>query len=438
MNSPWTRRAFLRGAGVALALPALPSLFATSARSDDAPPVRLIFWYVANGIHMPAWTPSTTGRDYDLPLILEPLAPIQHQVSVLTGLTNMAGRFSLPGDHARGTGCFLTCERPEHTADANIRNGISIDQVAAQATEGATPYPSIQLGLESGGSTGNCDSGYSCAYTRNISWADDRTPLPKMHDPRVVFDRLFGGMEEADPELAERRRALRLSVLDAVADDARRLQQRAGASDRQKLDQYLTGVRDVERRIESMDAGVCDVPGRPESGLDLPERALAMNDLMAMAVQCDLTRFVSYMFANGGSGRSHTWIDGASGNHHGISHHQNNPAEHRKLERINRWEVSVFADFLQRLQAMPEGEEGTVLDNTLVLFGSEISDGNRHNHDDLPVLLAGGGGGAVQPGHHRVYADEPIADLYLAMLQAVGVTRSAFGMDGTRPLSGLR
>jgi hypothetical protein len=436
MSRPWSRRAFLRGAGVTLALPLLPSLLPRAARSDDAPPVRLVFWYVANGIHMPAWRPTRTGEGYDLPTILEPLAGVQGHVSVLSGLTNLAGRFNLPGDHARGTGCFLTCERPELTSDATIRNGISVDQVAAQALGDATLFPSLQLGLESGGSTGNCDSGYSCAYTRNISWADAQTPLPKLHDPRVVFDRLFAGLEGADPEAAERRRALRLSVLDAVREDATRLQGRASAADRAKLDQYLTGVREVERRIEDFDPGVCAVPERPADG-DVPARAAAMNELMTVALQCDLTRFVSYMFANGGSGRSHTWIDGAAGNHHSISHHQNDPEQHARLVAINRWEVAVFADFIQRLADAEDAAGGRLIDNTLVVFGSEISDGNRHNHDDLPTLLAGAGGGAVRAGRHLDLRGEPVANLYLAMLRAVGVERATFGMDGTRALDGI-
>jgi hypothetical protein len=436
MSPAWTRRAFLRGAGVALALPLLPSLLPRAARSEDRPPVRLVFWYVANGIHMPAWRPTRTGEGYDLPLILAPLAPVQAHVSVLSGLTNLAGRFNVPGDHARGTGCFLTCERPLLTADANILNGISVDQVAAQAVGSATPYPSLQLGLEAGGSAGNCDSGYSCAYTRNISWADERTPLPKLHDPRVVFDRLFGGVEGSDPAESDRRRALRLSVLDAVAEDARALQGRASASDRAKLDQYLTGVREVERRVQEFDGAVCDAPQRPID-TDVPGRAAAMNGLMTAALQCDMTRFMSYMFANGGSGRSHTWIDGASGNHHGISHHQNEPGEHRKLEAINRWEVSMFADFIARLADVEEADGSRLIDNTLVYFSSEISDGNRHNHDDLPTLLAGAGGGAARPGRHLDLRGEPVANLFLSMLRAVGVERSSFGMDGTRPLSGL-
>lgn len=435
MSRPWSRRAFLRGAGVALALPFLPSLLPRAARGDDAPPVRLVFWYVANGIHMPAWRPTRLGEDYDLPLILEPLAAVQPDVSVISGLTNMAGRFNVPGDHARGTGCFLTCERPLHTADANIRNGISVDQVAAQELGHATLYPSLQLGLESGGSTGNCDSGYSCAYTRNISWADDVTPLPKLHDPRVVFDRLFGAMDGGDPAAIARRRELRLSVLDAVRADANVLSARASAADRTKLDQYLTGVREVERRIQDFDAAVCDTPERPDGGMDIPARALAMNGLMVAALQCDLTRFISYMFANGGSGRSHTWIPGASGNHHSISHHMNEPSEHRKLESINRWEVEVFADFIARLQAVEEPDGGRLIDRTLVYFSSEISDGNRHNHDDLPTLLAGAGGGAATPGRHLDLRGEPVANLFLAMLRAVGVERDQFGMDGTRPLT---
>lgn len=437
-RSNWSRRAILRGAGVSLALPLLPSLLPRAARAqDNTPPTRLVFWYVANGVHMPAWRPTRTGAGYDLPSSLVGLTPVQDKVSVLSGLANMSGSFNRPGDHARGTGCFITCERPEYTDNATHYNGISVDQVAAAERGGETLFPSLQLGLDGGSNSGSCDSGYGCAYVHSISWADATTPLPKVTDPRTTFDRLFSGLDGTDPADIERRRALRLSVLDAVSADATRLQRKMGATDRAKLDQYLTGVREVEKRVESLDDQVCSPPGRPERGLDVPERAAAMGALMAVALQCDLTRVISYMFANGGSGRSHTWL-GFSDNHHGLSHHQSDAAKQAKIAQINTWEVDVFASFLQRLEAIEEVDGSTLLDNTLVMFGSEISDGNRHNHDDLPVLLAGGGAAGIDQGRHLQFTGrEPIANLYLSMLDAFGAPQSSFGSDSTGPLAGL-
>ncbi|MEL6345422.1 MAG: DUF1552 domain-containing protein [Myxococcota bacterium] len=433
-----SRRALLRGAGATIALPFLPSLWSKSARADDTPPVRLLFWYVANGMHMQDFTPTGTGAEYDLPLILEPLASVQSHVSVLSGLSNMAGRDNRPGDHARGTGCFLTCETPKYTSSADIENGISVDQVAAQALGSETLFPSLQFGMSGGGSTGSCDSGYSCAYARNISWSGPNTPLPKIHDPKTAFDRLFSGLDTSiSREEVERRRALRLSVLDAVAADAQSLQGQLGRSDSQKLDEYLTGVRELELRVENLDEQVCLPPERPESGLSVPQEALIWNELMAVAFECDLTRVMTYMFANAGSGRSHTFLN-AAGNHHGISHHQGLESNYALLRIIDRWEIEMFADFIGRLATIEEANGSYLIDNSLVVLSSEISDGNRHNHDDLPVLFAGSGGGAHTPGRHLVYEDrEPIANLYLSMLDAFGAPQSAFGSDGTRLLSGL-
>jgi hypothetical protein len=435
--NPWSRRAFLRAAGTCLALPLLPSLAPLPARAAEGdPPVRLLFWYVSNGIHMASWRPTTTGEGFTLPPILTPLASVRDQVSVLSGLANLAGRYHLPGDHARGTAAFLTCARGEFTSDASSVLGISADQVAAQTVVGQTPFTSLQLGMEGGVSTGSCDSGYPCAYQRNISWADANTPLPKMADPRSAFQRLFGGLDGVSPEELERRKVLRLSVLDAVSVDAQRLQRKLAPSDAARLDQYLTGVRELETRIDGLDTGVCEVPAEPSRDLDLPGRAAAMNEIMALAFACDLTRITSYMFANGGSGRSHPWL-GIADNHHELSHHQGRVDNHTKLEAINRWEVQMFADFLSRLDGLVEPDGSTVLDNSLIVFGSEISDGDRHNHDDMPILLAGGGRGVHRPGRHIVYpGQEPQANLYLAMLDAFGAPQSSFA-DSTRVLPGL-
>ncbi len=434
-----SRRTVLRGAAVSMALPFLPSALTRSVRAAGGPesPRRLLFYYVPNGIQMDWWTPTTEGPGYDLPEILEPLAPIQDKVNVLSGLGNAPARVPVAGDHARGTGSFLTCRTVNHSV-SEIVNGISVDQVAAQALGGETVFPSLELGLVGGSNVGDCDNGYSCAYQRNISWAGPATPLPKLTDPQLVFNRLFGGV---DPNLTEeeiaRRKVLRTSVLDYVLDDANSLHTRLSPSDQAKLDEYMNGVRELEMRIQAQDQAACLPPQEPGGGLDLVQRIQAMNELMVMALRCDMTRVVSFMFGNGGSGQNYSFI-GAPGGHHEFSHHQGDPANLQSLRIIDRWEVEQFSDLLLRMDAVDEGNGCTLLDNSLVYFSSEIEDGNSHSHFNLPVLLAGSGGGTVTPGRHvRYTGDEPMANLFISMLQSFGVEVENFGDDGTRPLGNL-
>ena len=428
------RRAFLGGAATALSLPFLESLSPWSAAKAQTTPVRLLFYYVPNGIHMPDWTPTTTGAGYTLPYILEPLANVREQVLVLTGLANRSGQYNEPGDHARGTGSFLTCTRPIRGDGSTLDVDISVDQVAAQALGAETTFPSLQLGLQGGTSSGSCDSGYSCAYSRNISWANASTPLPKMVDPQLVFDRLFAGYDPlASAEEIARRKEKRLSVLDHVLEQANSLQARLSRSDKLKLDQYMTGVRELELRIDTEETP-CFPPGRPTGNEDLSAQVRIMSDLMVTAFQCDLTRFSSFMLGNAGSNRSYNFL-GITGAHHELSHHQNNPANHDKLRIIDRWEIEQFAYLLEGMAAIPEGD-GSLLDNTLVYFSSEIEDGNAHRHYNMPVLLAGSGGGAVSSGRHLdLGAETPVADLFVSMLQAAGVDTDSFGADSTGPLT---
>lgn len=433
----WNRRHVLRAAGASLLLPFLPSILPRSAWGQETePPVRVLFWYIPNGIHMADWTPTRTGANYDLPYILQPLAAVQSQVSVLTGVDNMAGRYPRPGDHARGTGAFLTCNTPEYTGSASYSNAISIDQVIANQIGDATPFPSLQLGLSGGANSGQCDSGYPCAYQNSISWADAYTPLPKITGPRQAFDRMFGGTGVDDPVIAARRRQLKLSILDEVAEDASSLSNRMSASDRRKMDQYLTGVRAVERRLAGLGGAVCEPPDRPPTRLDVPAHSAVMNELMAVAFECDLTRVISYMFANGGSGRSHTWLPGASGNHHGFSHHQGLASNHAALRVIDRWEIEQFSSFLQLLDGRTDSDGNSLLDNSLIVLGSEIGDGDRHNHDNLPVLLAGGGRGAHRAGRHITFSGQKsLGDLFISMARAAGAELNTFGSDGIGPMT---
>ncbi|MFT7578605.1 MAG: hypothetical protein ACI9MR_000263 [Myxococcota bacterium] len=448
-NKTFSRRAFLGGAGAMVALPFLESLLtpfasqvARAAASDgNAACKRLVFFYVPNGIHMANWTPSTTGSDYALPRILSPLGDLRSELLVLTGLKNDPARPDGPGDHAAGTGSFLTCTHVRKTDGDNILNGISVDQVAANALVGQTLLSSLELGIDGGASLGGCDSGYSCAYSRNISWAGPQTPRPKVVAPRLVFNRLFQGFDVTQTAV---QRALRTkhrkSVLDYVREDAKRLIGRVSASDRHKLDEYLTGVFELERRIDTItEDTTCSVPARPERGLPIQEHVDAMVELMVVAMQCDLTRVVTFMLGNAGSGRSYTFVDpSVTDGHHGISHHGMDPENHRKLTIIDRWEVAQYAALVRRMSQVTEANGQTLLDNSLVFFSSEIEDGDRHRHSNLPVLLAGRGGGLVQPGQHiRFPNQDPIANLYITMLRSVGVETQTFGETGTGVLPSL-
>jgi hypothetical protein len=439
-----TRRAFLGGAAATIALPWLDAMAPAArhlARAADRPddrPKRLLCYYLPNGIHMPAWTPATVGPDYDLPPILAPLANVRAKVNVISGLANWAASVPVAGDHARGTGAFLTCVTPEKSVGGDVVNGRSVDQAFAAQLGHLTPFPSLQVATSGGVSVGTCDSGYPCAYSRNISWAGPSTPLPKIISPRLLFDRLFAGADPtATAEDRDRRRRLRKSVLDHGAADATRLQTRLGASDRHKLAEYLQSVRELETRIDALAAApFCAVPDRPADGLGFPDLVRAMQDLMVLAFRCDHTRVITFMLGDGGSSRSYPFL-GIPGAHHNISHHGNNPQNLADLETIGIWELQQFAALLEALDAIDE-PGGTALDNSLVYLSSEIGDGDRHNHDNLPVLLAGRAGGQVESGRHLVYPDgDPMADLFLSILRWAGDDAPTFGQDGTRPLPGV-
>lgn len=425
-----SRRAFLGGAGAVVTLPLLESL---DARAAGAPrPVRAVWWYAPCGIEMAQWR-VPTGPLGALSRILAPLAPVKSETLVLTGLDNTACMVPVAGDHARGTGSFLTCRTVEHSTEA-IVNGISVDQVAANAIGAQTSFKSLELGTTGGSTVGDCDSGYSCAYTRNISWLDENTPNPKITDPGIVFDRLFSGFDESlTTEQIEARKRWRKSVLDYVVDDANRLQPKLSVSDREKLDEYLTGVRALETRIEAEQPGC--VPGtRPEPTSDYGALCDVMSDITVLALQCDLTRLVTFMLENGGSYRSWDFLNGVVGAHHELSHHQGDPAKLEMLARIGTYEIERFAYLAQRLQGTLEPDGTSLLDHTALFFSSEISDGDWHNHDDLPVVLVGRAGGAIRPGRHVDLGSRPIADLYLSMLDALGARQSSFGIDGTSPI----
>lgn len=443
MKKPWmiSRRTLLKSAGTMIALPMLEAMHPAIARAQQmgvSPPRRVLAWYVPDGIHMANWTPSTTGAGYAPTRILQPLfdAGVGEDCLIVTGLANRPARPDGPGDHASGTGAFLTAAHPFKTEGANISNGISVDQFAAATIGPNTPFPSLQLGSDGGGSTGDCDSGYSCAYARNISWAGPATPLAKDTNPSIVFDRLFAGRDpRATEQEKQKRLRYKLSILDFVKDDAMRLQSKLGRTDQHKVDEYLTGVRELETRLQGSNMAPVCVGDRPADTSDFLAKLGNMIDLMVLAFKCDLTRVITFMLGNAGSNRSYGFI-GVPEQHHDISHHQSLPENFEKLTIIDTWEVTQLASLLSKMKAAME-PDGSILDNSLVFFSSEIEDGNSHSHFNMPIVLAGRGGKVLTSGRHLRYDNQPpVANLFVSMLNTVGVQTTSFG-DSTGSLPDL-
>ncbi len=439
------RRMVLKGLGAAVALPWLeammPSPLSAAARSAK-PPVRMAFVFVPNGVILPQWKLSYEGALKELSPTLQPLEPVKEHLLVLTNLMhdNARAKGDGPGDHARCSAAFLTGAHPYKTSGADIRNGISVDQFAAQRIGNKTRFPSLELGCDASRMTGNCDSGYSCAYVSNISWKSPTQPAAKEVNPRAVFERLFGS--PAKGAQARRRLEYRLSVLDFVAEQARDLRRRVGSKDRQKLDEYFTSIREIEQRLARSEKQKLEQFG-PKPPMDLPpgvppdyaEHIRLMSDLLVLAFQTDSTRIATLMLARAGSNRTFPMV-GVKEGHHWLSHHQNNKEKIEKLARIDRFYIEQWAYMLQRMKQIREGN-GTLLDHVMVLYGSGISDGNRHWHHDLPVLLAGRGGGTIATGRHIKYPKQlPLTNLFLCMLDRMGIEVERFG-DSTGRLNGL-
>ncbi|APR76832.1 Hypothetical protein A7982_02179 [Minicystis rosea] len=428
----------LGGAGALLGLPFFESLLGSDARADDTAPLRMLAFYVPCGIHMAKFTPTKKGYFYDLPPILASLAPIRPKVSVITGLANNPAFPDGSGDHASGTGAFLTVAHPKKTEAADIQNGISVDQVAANALKSKTAIASMQLGIDGGSGVGNCDSGYSCAYAHNISWASPTQPLQCLTSPSLVWDQLFAGFDPTQTATEKARQMLyRTSILDYVNDDATTLKTQLGKTDQVKLDQYLTGVSELEAKIKkSAEGPMCNPIAKPDDPPSYAQTVDLMTDLMALAFQCDATRVISFMLGNAGSNRVYDFL-GISKGHHEASHHMSLEENFDILTKIDTWEVAQFAKLCQKLDAINDVNGKSVLDNSLVYFGSEIEDGNTHSHRNMPILLAGAAGGAISPGRHLVYdASVSVAQLYVSMLNAMGVQTTSFG-DATSPLPDL-
>jgi len=443
MTTQLSRRTMLRGLGTAISLPLLDAMAPRRARAIEttaSAPRRMAFIYVPNGCNMEHWTPAKEGTDYELPRILEPLSAVKSDVMVLSGLTCDKARPNGDGagDHARASSAFLTGAQARKTAGANFRSGVSADQIAADKLGDQTRLASLELGIEKFRGSGNCDSGYSCVYEHTLAWRNPTTPLPTEVDPKLIFDRLFAENPN-DPQRLKRSR-LRASVLDAVLDDAHSLERTLGGADRQKLDQYLSSVRDLEDRIHRAEklppVTLPEGTQRPEQlPAELTDHLHLVSDLMVLAFQTDVTRIVTFMFGREGSDRSYPMV-GVKEGHHTITHHQNKPELLEKIATINNYHIEQFAYLLGKLKSIKEGE-GTLLDNCMIAYGSAIGDGNRHNHDDLPVLLAGRGGGTIQTGRHvRFDRETPINNLWLAMLERMGAPTKQLG-DSTGILTGL-
>ncbi|WP_252854817.1 DUF1552 domain-containing protein [Aeoliella straminimaris] len=438
---PIARRTFLRGLGTAIALPALEAMTPLAAAAGPAAgqaPQRLAFLYVPNGMHMPDWTPEGVGEGFKLNKILEPLAEVQQHISIFSGLgcDNARSHGDGPGDHARSAASFLTGMHPVKTEGRDIRAGVSIDHIAAKYIAGDTPFPTLELGCEAGKLAGTCDSGYSCAYSNSISWRSPSQPSGKEVNPQLVFDRLFGGGSAADvPESQFRRRERQKSILDFVSEDTQRIQRRISMSDRRKLDQYMESIRGVERRIADPASrlSLSDLERPDGVPKDYGEHVRLMGDLMVLALQADLTRVATFMFANEGSNHRYRELE-ISGGHHQISHHQNDPDKEGAISRINRYHIEQLAHILKRMNEIKEGDS-TLLANTGLVYGSAIRDGNRHDHHDVPVLMAGNLGGKMVTGRHQIFpAKTPLMNLFLTMLQGVGAPVESVG-DSTGTLT---
>ena len=432
------RRTFLRGLGVAMALPALESMTpairaaAETGLSNSKYPRRMAFVYIPNGANMADWTPATEGADFTLPAILDPLKAVRNDLLVLSGLAHDKARphGDGAGDHARALATFLTGCQARKTDGADIRVGTSVDQVAAAQLGRYTRLPSLELGCDRGQQTGNCDSGYSCAYSFNLSWRTPSSPMPPEVDPRSVFERLFGNASaEETPEIRAMRVRHRRSVLDAVAEDSRQLRTGLGQTDRRKLDEYLSSVREIELRIESSEKFASALPDYDKPGAEpqtYEDQLRLMFDLLALSFQTDTTRIATFVLAHDGSNRPYPSL-GVPEGHHDLSHHGNDEAKKAKIAKINRFHITQFARFVEKLKATPEGD-GSLLNNAMIVYGSGIGDGNAHNHDNLPVLLAGRGGGAFSTGRHvRFPQNTPMTNLYLTMLERMGVHADSLG-----------
>ncbi len=438
-----TRREILKGLGTAISLPWLESIASAESSSveSDKPPLRLAFMYLPNGMHMPHWRPrGMAGTDFEMPRIFESVQKYRSQTTIISGLSlrGAEAHGDGPGDHARSVAAFLTGAHPKKTSGSNIYNGKSIDQVVAEHLGRSTRFPSLELGTESSAQAGRCDSGYSCAYTSNISWRTPTSPMAKEMDPAAVFDRLFGSEDQVENRITNNQRiSRRKSILDFVQGNAKKLQNRLSVNDRRKFEEYLYSVREIERRlghVEKLDEPEVEVSDfqRP---LGVPasysEHVKLMLDMMVLAFQTDSTRVITFMFANAGSNRSYREI-GISGGHHDLSHHGKASAKMQQISQINCFHMELFGHLLERLDSIDEGDS-TLLDNSIILYGSGIADGDKHDHRNLPIALFGRGAGSIDSGRYiQTRIGTPLTNLYCSLLDRVGAGVDKFADSNGR------
>ena len=440
-----SRRTFLQGTGAAMALPILEAMTPAGASARTVQPrvpTRLSVIYLPNGIIMDEWTPEGTG-ELELSRTLQSLEPHRQDINVLSGLAQMNGRplGDGGGDHARAGASYLTGIHPKKTSGVDIQSGISMDQVAAEAVGHHTRLPSLEMTLERGRFAGNCDSGYSCAYSNSISWRSEHTPNPPEYSPRGVFERLFGGFDpNATKQQRDTQRRYRQSVLDLVSDDTRKLMRSLGKTDRQKLEEYLYAVRKLEQRVESSEEleslPLSTIAAPPEERpSDFVEYVRLMFDLQVLAFRTDQTRIITMMIGREGSDRRYKEL-GIKESHHEMSHHRGDEENIENLRRINVHHVEQFSYFLEQLKAVEEQGQ-SLLDSSMVLCGSGLSDGNRHSHDDLPLIMAGNANGTIKTGRHVQYKEyTPMNNLFLSMLDRMGAPTDELG-DSTGQLEEL-
>jgi hypothetical protein len=439
---PISRRTLLRGSGAALALPWLEAMMprtASAASATGKPPIRMAALYMPNGVREDQWTPTGVGHDFQLSPILEPLADFKKDLLVLTNLWNQGSKGG-EGHYVKISG-WLTCTTVTKTLGVDIScNGISMDQVAAQKLGKLTPLPSLELGVAPVTTGVDKNVGYTRVYGSHIAWAGPTLPLAREINPRLTFERLFRASQPQGDGASNDK-----LLLDRVLDDSRVLRERLGAADRQRLDEYLSGVRAIEQRLER--ANTEQIQWRPLASFDLEtkpaptpkdfaEHVRLMMDMIALAFQTDTTRISTFIFGNEVSNQNFSFLEGVKGGHHNMSHHERDPEKLRQYQIIAKWHVEQYAYLVRKLASMKEGES-TVLDNSMILFGSGLRDGNKHDPHNLPLVLAGRAGGRLASGQHLVYGtDSPLSNLYVAMLDAFGTPVERFA-DSTGPLGGV-
>jgi len=422
-----SRRTVLKGAGCAVGLPLLDAMIPAAtalANTAAAAKPRMAFIYFPHGAVMDKWTPTKVGADFDLPPIISSLAPFQKQLTIISGLENRSA-IAAPV-HAITPGTWLSCVPPRISHDPY--GGITIDQIAAQHIGQDTPLPSLEVGTEERGGEGSCDRNYGCSYGKTISFRDPSTPLPMEHNPRKLFQQLFGAGDTADERIILARE--NQSLLDLVSRDAGDLKRQLGARDRAMVDDYLTTVREIERRVQQLSSRDLSSVNLPDAPSGIPskfdEQLRLMFDMIALAWQANLTRVATFMMAAEVSNQPYNFI-GISDAFHPLSHHANNPQKIERLAKLQAWNTSEFARFVKKLSTLQDGEN-SMLDNSTILFGSNMSDSNLHNHYPLPTALVGGGMGRIKGNQHLKYAEKtPIANLHLTLLDRIGVPMEKLG-----------